>query len=163
MLSEVREWLAKKPLVEYDGASGSSAEVAKTDTSLAGFLLKAAIENLYADRLIDRLINIAAGFWSQEYRTDEFGEQVPVSAEWVRRLLKKASPLAADGIPSDLLSQIVEQGRLRYKTEGVNQKEGLISGTHIRDRFNKHFDQRILDPDVPTTLDSETQAVETDL
>ena len=162
MLSEVREWLAEKPLVEYDGASGSSAEVTKTDTSLAGFLLKAAIENLYADRLIDMLITEAAAIWSKENMVNDFGEVEPIDASCVLRILKSVSEVAAAGLPPELLDQIIEQGRIQYKLEGAKRKTGLLSGTHLKDRFNKRFDQRIL-PDVPTTLDSETQTVDAGL
>ena len=101
MLSEVREWLAEKALVEYDGHSGSSVEVAKTDTSLAGFLLKAAIENLYADRLIDMLITEAAAIWSKENMVNEFGEVEPIDADCVRMLLKQVSEVAAGGLPPE--------------------------------------------------------------
>lgn len=156
MLSDVREWLAEKPLVEYDGASGSGAEVAKTDTSLAGFLLKAAIENLYADRLIDLLIDEAADIWSQETMPSEFEYPDPIDSEYVRYQLKEKLP-EANGVSADVLNQIVEQGRLRYKSEGVKKNAGMIAGTHIRDRFNKRFESRRL-PDEPTTLESETQS-----
>ena len=155
MLSDVREWLAEKPLVEYDGASGSGVEVAKTDTSLAGFLLKAAIENLYADRMIDFLIDKAAEIWSEERMSTEFEYTEPINSAYVRWNLKEKCPAETDGISSDLIDQIIEQGRIRYKSEGVKQKAGLITGTHIRDRFNKRFDQRHL-PDDPTTLDTDT-------
>ena len=161
MLAVVREWLAEKPLVEYDGASGSGVEVAKTDTSLAGFLLKAAIENLYADRLIDKLIDEAAAIWAKEYvLNDALGEAEAINAHTVRRLLKEVSH-AANGVPSDVLDQIIGQGQIRYKSEGVKQKAGLISGALLKDRFNKRFDQRIL-PDSPTTPHSEKSSPEVD-
>jgi len=156
MLSDVRDWLAEKPLVEYDGASGSGAEVAKTDTSLAGFLLKAAIENLYADRLIDLLIDEAAAIWSEEYMPSEFEIADPINSEYVRWQLKEKFP-EANGISADVLSQLIEQGRLRYKSEGVKKNAGMVAGTHIRDRFNKRFESRRL-PEDPTTLESETHS-----
>ncbi|BEV36687.1 hypothetical protein CREGCYN_14990 [Synechococcus sp. M16CYN] len=157
MLSDVREWLAEKPLVEYDGASGSGIEVAKTDTSLAGFLLKAAIENLYADRMIDVLIDEAADIWSQEMMPSELELYPnPIDSEHVRYQLKKRCPAETNGISADVLNQLIEQGRLRYKSEGIKKNTGLVAGTHIRDRFNKRFETRRL-PDAPTTLESETR------
>ena len=161
MLSDVREWLAEKPLVEYDGASGSGAEVAKTDTSLAGFLLKAAIENLYADRLIDLLIDEAAEIWSQETMPSEFEGDEPIDSEYVRWMLKRKCPAEINGISADVQNQLIEQGRLRYKSEGVKKNAGMVAGTHIRDRFTKRFDQRTL-PDHPTTLESETKSAKYD-
>ena len=140
MLADVRKWLAEKPLVEYDGASGSGAEVAKTDTSLAGFLLKAAIETLYADRMIDLLIDKAAEIWAEEqYFDDEFGNLVSVGPYYVRLNLKEKCPSETAGLSSDLLDQLIEQGNIRYKSEGLKQKAGLIPGTRIRDRFNQNF------------------------
>ena len=162
MLSEVREWLAEKPLVDYDGHSGSSAEVAKTDTSLAGFLLKAAIENLYADRVIDMLITEAAQIWSRENIVNDSGKVEPIDEKMVLKIIKHVSDVDAGCLPPELLDQIIEQGRIQYKLEGAKRKTGLLSGTHLKDRFNKRFDQRIL-PDVPTTLDSEIQTVDAGL
>ena len=157
MLSDVREWLAEKPLVEYDGASGSGAEIAKTDTSLAGFLLKAAIENLYADRLIDLLIDEAAAIWSEEYMPSGCEYPDPINSEYVRYKLKEKFP-EAEGISADVQNQLIEQGRLRYKSEGVKKNAGMVAGTQIRDRFNRRFVSRNLG-DEPITLDSETRAV----
>ena len=115
---------------------------------------------LYADRLIDKLIDEAAAIWAKEYVGNEFGEEEPISAHSVRRLLKEVSH-AANGVPSDVLDQIIEQGQIRYKSEGVKQKAGLISVALLKDRFNKRFDQQIL-PDSPTTPHSEKSSPEVD-
>ena len=96
-----------------------------------------------------------SGGFSAERMSTEFEYTEPINSAYVRWNLKEKCPAETDGISSDLIDQIIEQGRIRYKSEGVKQKAGLITGTHIRDRFNKRFDQRHL-PDDPTTLDTDT-------
>ena len=142
MLGLVRDWLAKQSLIEYEGHSSSGPEAAKTDTTLARFILESAIENLYADYELDKLIDHAAELWSKE--TYEFGEDYPADlndAEVQRQLMygSKEKSGIGTGYPNELIERVVGLGQERWRRKGAGQGSSLVDGQKLMDRVNKSY------------------------
>ena len=147
MLSAVREWLAKKPIIDLDGKTGVGPEVAKTNTTLARFLIEGALENLYADLQIDQLIDHAALLWSQErhYEPDaEFPSDLTdevVTSHMIYGTDKRHAGIDTEGVgtsyPKDLIEAVVHQGFLRWKEQGVASANQLVDGKRLLSRMER--------------------------
>ena len=145
MLIELREWLTSQEIVEFAGSKVSGFEASKTSTTVARWLLESAIDALYADRLLDGLIDVAADLWAEDpytsdkiFRSEDGYPKEEVNELFVQRILQDEGLVS--GLPADLILKLVMEGKARWKKRGSKAKlRGPVSGELLAARFKERY------------------------